>query len=200
MAALPLPAHDDVATLARRTLTLIQNDLEYLVLQEASIEHCADWPTLDGVNLVSDWEVERDARPLFAEALRALTLKSAVYELLSDENAAEVALPTPVAEMTHAVLCQAQMVHRICENTGIHLVHRSDRARTSYSIGCYTYRCYVTAWGPPPIRYWLPNTEVVRRRMYLAGLLNNIGIRRSGRQHAIIFPGAVSAGERAEVQ
>ncbi|MFE5159622.1 hypothetical protein ACFRNT_14100 [Streptomyces sp. NPDC056697] len=182
---MPRPAH--VAEGAIQIHSLITGDPEFDAFRAASLEYSDDWQCFTGFPVVSNWSLEDDAAPLFEEGLRALSLKAAVYALTSDDQAAEISIAVPVDEMTHAMLAQAQLLHRIAERHGVTIIHQTDQEHTDYMSTGYTADCYRAAWGQPPARYWLDATEVAQRRQHLAGLYASIGMGRSGREHSIKF-------------
>ncbi|MFD8865990.1 hypothetical protein ACFV1F_16715 [Streptomyces sp. NPDC059590] len=182
---MPSPAH--VAEGAIQVLALLQADPEFDAFRAASLEYSDDWQCFTGFPVVSEWQLEKDAAPLFEEGLRALALKASVHALTGDEQAAEITIAVPVDEMTHAMLAQSQLLHRITARHGIQIIHQTDQEHVDYMSTGYTADCYRIAWGEPPARYWLDHTEVTRRREHLAGLYESIGMGRSGREHSIQF-------------
>ncbi|MEU1805819.1 hypothetical protein [Streptomyces sp. NPDC019937] len=182
-----MPAPELVAEGAVQVLALLQGDPEFDAFRAASLEYSDDWQCFTGFPVVSEWKLEDDAEPLFEEGLRAISLKAAVFALTNDDRAAEVAIAVPVDEMTHAMLAQTQLLHRIASRYGITVIHQTDQEHTDYTSDSYTADCYRAAWGTPPPRYWLDHDEVVRRREHLGGLYESIGMGRSGREHAITF-------------
>ncbi|WP_060952376.1 hypothetical protein [Streptomyces hygroscopicus] len=181
----PSPTH--VAEGAIQVHHLITTDHEFDAFRAASLEYSDDWQCFTGFPVISNWSLEEDAAPLFEEGLRALALKAAVHALTGDEHAAEIPIAVPVDEMTHAMLAQAQLLHRIAERHGIQIIHQTDQEHTDYRADSYTAECYRAAWGTPPPRYWLDHEEVERRRDQLAHLYTSIGMGRSGREHSIRF-------------
>ncbi|MCU1246610.1 MAG: hypothetical protein JWN02_2520 [Acidobacteria bacterium] len=85
------------------------------------------------------------------------------------------------------MIAQAQLLHAIAERSGVRIVHQTDQEHTDYHARAVTHTYYATAWGEPPARFWLYHQEVAARREHLAGLYNQIGMGRSGRQHSIDF-------------
>ncbi|GAA0700915.1 hypothetical protein GCM10009548_87330 [Streptomyces malaysiensis subsp. malaysiensis] len=111
-----------------------------------------------------------------------------MHALTGDDQAAEISIAVPVDEMTHAMLAQAQLLHRIAKRHGIQIIHQTDQEHTDYTSAGYTADCYRAAWGQPPARYWLDHAEVLQRRAHLADLYTpSIGMGRSGREHSIKF-------------
>ncbi|MFB7597276.1 hypothetical protein [Streptomyces sp. NPDC056160] len=188
MSQVELPAAHAVADVAKAVLETLKADREFPAFQAASLQYSDDWQCFTGFPVVSQWNLEADAEPLFEEGLRALALKAAVYELTGSDQAAEIPIAVPVDEMTHAMLAQAQLLTRIADACGVGIIHQTDQEHTDYRAGGYTEECYRLAWGEePPPRYWLDHEEVVRRREVLAGLYASIGMGRSGREHALDF-------------
>ncbi|MFJ5233991.1 hypothetical protein ACIQBJ_29320 [Kitasatospora sp. NPDC088391] len=188
MSTSTMPSAGKVGERAREILTAIQADPEFPAFEAATLEYSSDWQCFTGFPVVSKWNLDTDKAPLFAEGLRAIALKAAAFALTGSETAAELALPVPVDEMTHAMIAQPQLLARIAARTGFTLIHQTDQEHTDYTGGKYTHAAYVAAWGTePPTRYWLDKAEVDRRLAVLAGLYDLIGFSRSGRQHAIAF-------------
>ncbi|KUJ69202.1 hypothetical protein ACZ90_12690 [Streptomyces albus subsp. albus] len=183
----PLPEPATIAEAASDILTRISEHPQYDAFKSASLEYSEDWQCFTGFPVISEWKLEDDAAPLLTEGLRALALKAAVYQHTQDDQAAEIAISVPVDEMTHAMLAQAQLLHRIVSDLGISIIHQTDQEHIDYMGTGYTADCYRAAWGDPPARYWLDHTEVLRRRGVLGELYQQIGMERSGRQHSIAF-------------
>lgn len=182
------PSVDKVAERASAVLDAFYADEEYAAFETASLEYSEDWQCFTGFPVISNWDLEADKTPLLVEGLRALALKSAVYSLTSDENAAEIPVAVPVDEMTHAMIAQPQLLRRIADRIGMTVIHQTDQECTSYTHGTgFTYEAYRAAWGEPPTRYWIDKAEVDRRVTHLSTLYSSIGMGRSGRQHAIDF-------------
>lgn len=188
-----LPATRVVADAAKAILDGIKGDHEFPAFETATLEYSNDWQCFTGFPVVERWHLETDAPALFEEGLRALALKAAVHALTADERAAEIPIAVPVDEMTHAMLAQAQLLGRIADARGISIIHQTDQEHTDYRAGGYTHDCYRSAWGEPPVRYWLDHEEVERRRDVLSRLYDSIGMGRSGREHQIDFAKPVAA-------
>ncbi|MFD7827684.1 hypothetical protein [Kitasatospora sp. NPDC059803] len=188
MSTSTMPAADKVGERAREILAAITADPEFSAFEAATLEYSSDWQCFTGFPTISQWNLDTDKVPLFAEGLRAIALKAAAYELTGSETDAELALPVPVDEMTHAMIAQPQLLARIAERTGFTLIHQTDQEHTDYTGGEYTHAAYLAAWGTePPTRYWLDKAEVDRRLAILAEKYDSIGFGRSGREHAITF-------------
>ncbi|MFI9788519.1 hypothetical protein ACIHEI_34145 [Kitasatospora sp. NPDC051984] len=186
-----LPQADLVGRRAAEILTRIEADPEFPAFEAATLEYSSDWQCFTGFPTIERWNLDADKGPLLAEGLCALALKAAVFELTGDERAAEVALPVPVDEMTHAMIAQPQLLARIAERTGFTLIHQTDQEHTDYTSGGYTHAAYRAAWNAePPTRYWLDKAEVDRRLAILAAKYDSIGMGRSGREHSIDFAAA----------
>ncbi|MFD0401693.1 hypothetical protein ACFVHI_26850 [Kitasatospora sp. NPDC127121] len=188
MSTSTMPAADKVGERAREILAAITADPEFSAFEAATLEYSSDWQCFTGFPTISQWNLDTDKVPLFAEGLRAIALKAAAYDLTGSETDAELALPVPVDEMTHAMIAQPQLLARIAERTGFTLIHQTDQEHTDYTGGEYTHAAYLAAWGTePPTRYWLDKAEVDRRLAILAEKYGSIGFGRSGREHAITF-------------
>ncbi|MEU3461273.1 hypothetical protein ABZ721_15160 [Streptomyces sp. NPDC006733] len=182
-----LPHPHLVADLAVNILQRLEDDTEFSAFHQASLTGADARQCFTGFPVISHWKLEDDAPRLFTEALRALALKAAVYALTEDEQAAEIAIAVPVDEMTHAMLAQPQLLHRIADCHAVTIIHQTDQEHTDYRPGDYTHRCYTVAWGEPPARYWLDHEQVEANRRHLADLYQSIGPGRSGREHTITF-------------
>ncbi|MFK0193324.1 hypothetical protein [Kitasatospora sp. NPDC090308] len=186
MSTSTMSAADEVGERAREILAAVTADPEFPAFEAATLEYSSDWQCFTGFPTISEWNLDTDKAPLFAEGLRAIALKAAAFELTGSETDAELALSAPVDEMTHAMIAQPQLLARIAERTGFTLIHQTDQEHTDYTSSEYTHAAYVAAWhGAPPIRYWLDKAEVDRRLAILAEKYDLIGSGRSGRQHAI---------------
>lgn len=184
-----LPEPTDVGRRAAEILDLIERDEAYGRLNSSSKKYVDCWSTFTGYPTVANWSLEDDKGPLFRDAMRALALKAAVFELTGgDEAAAELLLPLPVDEMTHAVLAQHTLVTQLQIRIGVLLPHMTDREEFGYEPGDYTHRCYLAAgWGEPEARYWIGTTEAKRRLKELDGHYQQAGIHGLGRQHDHTF-------------
>ncbi len=168
---------------------LVRGSEEYDRLAESTRMYPECWATFTGYPIIARRDLATDAEPLFEEALRALCLKAAVYELThGDEAAAELIVAAPVDEMVHAILAQYTLCVRMTQGLGITFVHMTDRERFGYRNDGYTHRCYVAAgWGEPNERYWIDAAETGRRMRMLDARYTSIGIHDSGRRHDIDF-------------
>src|SRR5437764_13303148 len=72
------PAPDMVGARADEILHLIQDSDEYARLDESTRLYPDCWATFTGYPIIAQWDLSRDAGPLFQQALRLLALKSAV--------------------------------------------------------------------------------------------------------------------------
>ncbi|MFC8453693.1 hypothetical protein [Kitasatospora sp. NPDC057223] len=190
MTATELPTAELVGCRAAEILVAIEGDSEFPAFEAATLEYSSDWQCFTGFPTIERWNLDTDKGPLLTEGLRAIALKAAVFALTGDERAAEVALPVPVDEMTHAMIAQPQLLARIAARTGFTLIHQTDQEHTDYIAGGYTHAAYLTAWGEPPTRYWLDKAEVDRRLAIFAAKYDSIGMNRSGREHQITFAAA----------
>jgi hypothetical protein len=150
---------------AAANLDAIRADPDFERLATAANRHAHRYAAFNGYPIVAGFDLGTDTEPLLAEAFKALALKAAVFELTDgDETAAEVMLPVAVDEMTHAVLCQQPLVVQLQHRVGIVFVHMADHEQFGWEPGDYTEQCYRAAgWGDPPVRYWVPATEWMRR-------------------------------------
>jgi len=120
--------------------------------------------------------------------MRALALKSAVFELTrGDEAAAELLIALPVDEMTHAVLAQHNIVTSLQVRIGVMLPHMTDLEEFGYELDDYTSRCYAAGWGTPNPRYWVGTAEAKRRLITLSDAYTGAGIHDLGRRHDFTF-------------
>jgi hypothetical protein len=119
-----LPAPAAVGKRAAQILTAIEEHPLYGRLKHSSTKYTDCWGTFTGYPLISEWDLQKDAEPLFTEAMRVLALKTAVYELtVGDEHTAELECSAPVDEMVHAVLAQYTLWQQLTASLGIAFVH-----------------------------------------------------------------------------
>lgn len=183
-----MPQPHEVGEAARRMQAAVEADEEFPAFRAAVLAYNSDWPCYSGFAVISEWDIARDGEPLFVEGLRALLLKSAVFALTGDERAAEIALPNPVDDVTHAMLAQPQMLTRMTKRLGITVIHQTDQEHLSYDTAGYTHACYIAAFGDePPTRYWIDKAEVDRRLALLDAEHQKIGIRDNGLSHSFTF-------------
>ncbi|OEJ34188.1 hypothetical protein [Streptomyces subrutilus] len=188
MSTMPTPAQ--AAARAKRILAAIRADPEFGAFEAATLEYSSDWQCFTGFPVIERWNLDSDKAPLFAEGLRALAVKAAVFDLTGDERLAEVPVAVPVDEMTHAMIAQPQLLARITGRIGVSVIHQTDQEHTDYTAGDFTHLAYRLAWGEPPARYWLVKEEVDRRVQILTARYASIGMDRAGREHDIEFAAA----------
>jgi hypothetical protein len=183
-----MPAPAQVGARAAEIMAAMQHHEAYERLVSSSMRYSTCWATFTGYPVVSQWSLDRDAGPLLVEALRALALKAAVFDITRSEEAAELLLPPPVDEMVHAVLAQFTVMSRMQLDLGVTFVHATELERFTYTRGCITDDYYQAAgWGEQPLRYWLGKDEVNRRLAILNERYGQIGLDRDGRSHDIDF-------------
>ena len=184
-----LPNAGNVGRRAAEILTLIKGTEEYARLESSSKAYTDCWATFTGYPLVTNWNLATDTEPLFEEAMRVLSLKTAVFELSAgDEQAAELEISAPVDEMVHAVLAQYTLCQQLTAKLSIQFIHMTDQERFTYEAGGYTDHCYAAAgWGEQNRRYWLDQAEMGRRLDYLGALYQSIGFQDEGRSHTHDF-------------
>ncbi|MER5891214.1 hypothetical protein ABT160_46030 [Streptomyces sp. NPDC001941] len=185
MITLPTPAR--IGERAQQILTAIEADPEFAAFRAASLKYDADWTCFTGSVVIAQYDQKEDAPSLFAEGLRALCLKAAVYETTHDENAAEIPVSVPVDEMTHAMIAQPQLLARITRRVGVSIIHQTDQEHTDWRPGDYTDQAYRAAWRDPDPRYWIPAEEVARRLAWLNEKYESIGLREEGQAHSFRF-------------
>lgn len=188
MSTMPTPAQ--TADKAKQILAAIEADPEFGAFEAATLEYSSDWQCFTGFPVIERWSLDEDKAPLFAEGLRALALKAAVFDLTADERLAEIPVAVPVDEMTHAMIAQPQLFARITARVGVSVIHQTDQEHTDYTSGDFTHLAYRLAWGEPPARYWLVKEEVDRRVKILTARYASIGMDRAGREHDIDFAAA----------
>jgi hypothetical protein len=183
------PSPATVGERAAEILELIKGSDEYARLEESTRLYPDCWATFTGYPIIAQWDLSKDAGPLFEEALRVLALKSAVFELSGeDEEAAELVVSAPVDEMVHAVLAQYTLCQTMTQRLGIRFVHMTDRERFGWRRGDYTHECYTAAgWGEPDPRYWIDAAETDRRLNILNKRYRSVGIQDTGRKHDFTF-------------
>ncbi|MFD4577961.1 hypothetical protein ACFWNK_25005 [Streptomyces sp. NPDC058417] len=182
-----LPPAERTAERARAVLAAVEADPEFAAFKAASLRYDEDWTCFSGGPVISEYDQEADADPLFTEGLRALCLKAAVFEATGDERAAEIPVAVPVDEMTHAMIAQPQVLARITARVGVQVIHQTDQERTDWTRDDYTHQAYRAAWGEPPPRYWITYEEVTRRLGILREKYEAAGFRRMGLAHGITF-------------
>lgn len=192
-----LPAAERVAERAKEIHAAIQSDEEFRDFMAASLKYDADWQCFTGSVVVSEYDQEKDKLGLFAEGLKALCLKAAVYEMTGDENAAEIPIAVPVDEMTHAMIAQPQLLARITARVGVAVIHQTDQEHTDWRAGDYTHEAYRTAWGEPDRRLWLDADTVARRLKWLDEKYAAMGFRKQGQAHSFTFSEAELATSAA---
>ncbi|MEU4494867.1 hypothetical protein AB0F96_15820 [Streptomyces sp. NPDC023998] len=185
-ATLVRPAPERVAVRAREIVRIIEADPEFARLRTACAKYDEDWQSFTGYALVDGFDVETDTVPLFPEALRAMAIKSAVYEMTDgDEQAAEIPVSVPVDEMIHALAAQFTVLSRVQERTGIKFVHATDREQTGgWDQGDYTHQVYRAAWGPLNERFWIGKVETAKRKAVVVAKYEPLGIFEGGRRFA----------------
>ncbi|MFI1865784.1 hypothetical protein [Streptomyces jumonjinensis] len=191
-AVLVRPAPEKAAERAREILATIEADPEYDRLRTACAKYNDDWASFQGYALVDGYDIAKDVEPLFPEAIRAMAIKAAVYDMTDNEYAAEVPVAVPVDEMIHALAAQFTVLSRIQDRTGIRFVHATDReAIGQWDHGDYTHQVYRAAWGPLNERYWFGKEETEKRRAVVSAKYEPMGIFDGGRRFA---PGFATAG------
>jgi hypothetical protein len=177
-----------IADEAREIVARLESHRQFPEFKAASLNYSDDWQCFTGFPVIDRWNLEADAEPLFREGLRALALKAAVWVATGDDQEAEIPIAVPVDEMTHAMIAQTQLLHTTAAAVGVRIIHQTDQEHTDYHAATVTHDLYVAAFDQePPARYWLDHQEVEARREHLAGLYEQIGMGRSGREHTIEF-------------
>ncbi|MEU1150119.1 hypothetical protein ACFYO9_25155 [Streptomyces sp. NPDC005863] len=189
-ATLVRPAPEIVARRAREILTIVEADREFDRLRTACAKYDEDWQSFTGYALVDGFDVAKDTEPLFPEAMRAMAIKSAVYEMTDqNEEAAELPVAVPVDEMIHALAAQFTVLCRIQDRTNIKFVHATDHeAIGEWDHGDYTHQVYRAAWGPMNERCWFGKEETARRKAVVTAKYGPIGVLDGGRRFAPGFP------------
>ncbi len=184
-----LPAPSAVGTRAAEILVAVEQDGQFGRLKTSSQAYADCWATFTGYPVVAQWNLEGDKVALFDEAMKALCLKAAVYELTQgDEQAAELLISLPVDEMTHAVLAQHNILTGLQLRLGVLLPHMTDLEEFGWEPGDYTSQCYAAAgWGEMNPRYWVGTTEAKRRLGILDQAYSGAGLHDLGRRHEFTF-------------
>jgi hypothetical protein len=172
------PGPDAVGRRAAEILHAIHTDDDHTRLTASASAHATCWSAFNGYPIIDRFDSRTDTGPLLSEAFKVLALKAAVFELSDgDETAADLTIPVPVDEMTHAVLTQQPLVVQLQHRLGIVFVHMAERERFGWEPGDYTEDCYRAAgWGDPPARYWIPCDEWMRRLGILDRRYRSIGV------------------------
>jgi len=178
-----------VGARAAEILTQLRSHHLWERFTTSSMKYSPCWATYTGMPSISKFDLDTDGQPLLVEAMRALALKAAVFELSGgDEKAAELLLPLPVDDMVHAVLAQHTVMSWIERDLRVLFPHDTDLEDFTYTRGCVTDIYYAVAgWGQQPLRYWLDSHEVNRRIAHLNQLYGSVGIAAGGRSHDIDF-------------
>jgi hypothetical protein len=186
----------DVGRRAAEILDQLKGHPLHERLTGSSMKYSTCWATFTGMATVSRFNMAMDSEPLVAEALKAMAIKAAVFDLTGgDEEMAELLLPLPVDDMIHAVLAQHTVISRIERDLEVTFPHDTALEEFNYSRGCVTDRYYAAAgFGDQPLRYWLDGAEVNRRLVELNGRYNSIGIAEGGRSHDIAFDEPATVG------
>lgn len=194
MSTATLPDTETVAARAREILDTWQADPEYARLEKGCGQYNKDWDDFYGYPIIPDFDVTHDGPALFPQMMRCMALKSAVYEMTGDEQAAELPVPVPIDVLSHAACAQITVLTRMQQRTGILFVHATDmeagRGGGTWDFGDYTHRAYRAAFGPVDERYWIGSAETERRRKILDGKYEPIGISDRGRRSTIAFASA----------
>lgn len=185
-----LPVPSVVGTRAAEILIAVELDGEFCRLRTSSLAHAACWASFIGYPVVALWNLDADKSPLFDEAVKALCLKAAVYELTrGDETAAELPVSLPVDEMIHAVLAQHNIMTGLQLRLGVLLPHMTDLVEFGWEPDDYTSQCYAAAagWGEMNPRYWVGTGEAKRRLGILDQAYSTAGLHDRGRRHEFMF-------------
>jgi hypothetical protein len=186
-----LPDPETVGRRAEEILCAVEACRDFERLRAATLAYPTCWATFTGYPIVAQWDLDTDGGPLFVEALRAMALKAAMFELTGSEAAAELDVSAPVDEMVHALTAQFTLLSRIQTRLGLTFVHATDRERFTYDVGGYTDLAYQAAgWGEPDRRYWIGLAETKRRLQVLFARYESIGVHGGGRSHDITFEAA----------
>lgn len=184
------PAPELAAGRAREIHTAWMADAEMAAALDGCTKYSSDWSDDYGQFLIPHYSVERDAPQLVAEAVRAMALKSAVFELTGDELASELPVSVPVDVACHALTAQFQALARVQTRTGHPFIHSTVNEHivdTPWRAGDYAHQAYRAAFGPASERYWIDADEAERRRVVLDARYASIGITERGMASAIDF-------------
>ncbi|MGW6455587.1 hypothetical protein ACWF94_06600 [Streptomyces sp. NPDC055078] len=184
------PAPEEVAVRAREIRDAIETDPEFGRLWATCAKYSSDWDDFYGYPIVVDYDAIGDAPELFKETIRAMALKSAVFELTNgNERAAELPVPVPVDTMSHALMAQFTLLCRMQQRQGIQFVHMTDMedgdGGGTWDHGDYTHQVYREAFGPINERFWIGAAETERRRRVLDQVYAGIGVTERGKKVAI---------------
>ncbi|GAA2627515.1 hypothetical protein [Streptomyces axinellae] len=188
------PAPTEVAVRAREIHAALMSDPEIGRLEAAVSQYTSDWDDFYGYPLVTTYDAEADAPGLFKEAVRAMAIKSAVWDITDgNESAAELPMPVPVDTMTHAMMAQFSLLTRMMQRHGIQFVHMTDleHRNSAWDHGDYTHEVYQLAYGEDVNpRFWIGAEETERRRKVLDVLYEGIGVSERGKKVAISYGAA----------
>lgn len=190
--ARPLP--EKTAELARQIHAAWLADPEMPVVLDGCTKYNDDWTCAYGQTLIAGYTAAGDAASMVVEAVKALAVKSAVFELTGgDEMAAELPVSVPVDATIHALTAQFTILSRVQARTGHPFVHSTVNEHimdTPWRVGDYTHQVYRAAFGPLPERYWIDADEAERRRQVLDGMFAGIGLTERGMASAVDFAAA----------
>ncbi len=179
-----------VAERAREILAAWMSDPEMGTVLDGCKKYSSDWSDDYGQFLIPQYSVERDAGRLITDAVRVMSLKTAVYELTGDEVAAELPVTVPVDVAVHALTAQFTALSRVQQRTGRPFVHSTVNEHLvgkEWEPGDYTHQAYEAAFGSVDERYWIGAEEAERRRRVLDERYTSIGITDRGMTSAIAF-------------
>ena len=169
-------------------------DAEIERLEKAVSQYSSDWTDFYGYPIITDYDAVADAPGLFKEAVRAMALKSAVWDLTDgNEATAELPMPVPVDTMTHAMMAQFSLLTRMMQRHNIQFVHMTDmeHGNTAWDHGDYTHEVYELAYGEDVNpRFWIGAEETERRRKALDVLYEGIGVSDRGKRVATSYDAA----------
>ena len=99
MHATSMPAPAEVGRRANQILAGLESDPGYGRFNDSSKKYIDCWATFTGYPTIAHWNLQADKDNLFRQAMRALSLKAAVFKQTNgNEQAAELPLPLPVDE------------------------------------------------------------------------------------------------------
>lgn len=189
-ATLSRPAPEMVAQRAQEIHSAITGDPEFERLWNTCAKYSSDWDDFYGYPIIPEYDAVGDAPELFKETIRAMAIKSAVFDLTGgDERAAELPVSVPVDTMSHALMAQFTLLCRVQERQGIQFVHMTDMEEGAgggtWDHGDYTHQVYKAAFGDVNPRFWIGAAETERRRKVLDNVYAVIGVTERGKKVSI---------------
>ena len=115
------PTTDALAREAQVVLMQWQADPIWEALQTSATSHLRRWPSLTGIMLIDQLNLDQDAAPLLESAARVLAMKAAAYALGSDTPPELLPVPVPVDEAIQALTEQTGLMRGLTDRSGVRI-------------------------------------------------------------------------------